>query len=249
MKLAMFDAAAPDYPNPAPAPGVTDRIPANAYWHLVHTLRLSLPPPPGDSEQDLLCRDHAAIARIAALAPASAAEAELAAQFVAASEQWKDCLRLAQLPETSPESAEKCRARALGMMRQANSVLRLLLRLQESRRKLEADAATANRLARTEHCALGLMAEALSAPPQKSAGLIGDRHPGPLPEEEGEGVPVAAPTAAPESEPEERPNPSQPPAGSGASDPGSSPTRETIEPISVLPSDAPSPARGTGRSG
>ena len=44
----MYDGAAPDYPNPAPGldPGVAGQIPANAYWHLVHSLRLSLPPPP-----------------------------------------------------------------------------------------------------------------------------------------------------------------------------------------------------------
>ncbi|MGH7212755.1 MAG: hypothetical protein ACREF1_14985, partial [Acetobacteraceae bacterium] len=75
--------------------------------------------------------------------------------------QWKDCLRLAQLPETAPEWASKCRAQAIGMMRQANAALRLLLRLQDARRKLEGDAAACDRLAWTEHCALGLMAEAL----------------------------------------------------------------------------------------
>src|SRR5579875_4122730 len=88
------------------------QLPADAYWHLVHTLRPTLPPPAGDSPEDLVRRDHAAIARIAALAPASAAEAELAAQFVAASEQWKDCLRLAQDAATTPEWAAKCRAQA-----------------------------------------------------------------------------------------------------------------------------------------
>lgn len=62
------------------------RLPVDAYYHLVRTLRLTLPPP-GNSEQELLRRD---LARIAVLAPANAAEADVAAQFVAASEQWKD---------------------------------------------------------------------------------------------------------------------------------------------------------------
>jgi hypothetical protein len=48
--------------------------------------------------------------------------------FVAASEQWKDGLRLAQLPETAPELAAKCRAQSLSMMREAKSALRLLLK-------------------------------------------------------------------------------------------------------------------------
>ncbi len=141
------------------------RLPADAYYHLVHTLRLTLPPPLTDTPEALLRRDHAAIARIAALVPANAVEADLAAQFVAASEQWKDCLRLAQLPETAPEWAAKCRAQAISMMRQANSALRLLLRLQAARGKLEADPAAADRAAWTEHAAIRLMAEALAAAP------------------------------------------------------------------------------------
>src|SRR5436305_9527503 len=118
----MFDSAAPDH--------LHDQLPANAYYHLVHTLRRTLPPPLTDSPEDLRRRDHAAIASIAALAPANAVEAEMAAQFVAASAQWKDWLRLAQLPDAGPERAAECRARATSMMRQANSALRLLLRLQ-----------------------------------------------------------------------------------------------------------------------
>src|SRR5260370_27122421 len=106
------------------------KLPADAYYHLVRTLCLTLPPPPSDGPDALAQRNHAAITRIAALIPANPAEADLAAQFVAASEQWKDCLRLAQLPATTPEIALKCRAQALSMMREAKSALRLLLRLQ-----------------------------------------------------------------------------------------------------------------------
>jgi len=159
------------------------RLPAHAYYQLIHTLRLALPPPPGvkPGPDELLRRDHAAIARIAALVPANAAEADLAAQFVAASEQWKDCLRLAQAPETTPEWAAKCRAQAASMMRQANSALRLLLRLQEAREKREAANAGCDRAAWTEHCAIGLMAEALAPDP----------HPNPLPA--GEGAPPLLP--------------------------------------------------------
>ena len=113
--------------NPAPnRPDLALKLPADAYYHLVRTLCLTLPPPPSDSPDALARRNHAAIARIAALVPANAAD--LAALFVAASEQWKDCLRLAQLPATTPEVALKCRAQAIGMMRQAQSALRLLLK-------------------------------------------------------------------------------------------------------------------------
>ena len=97
----MFDSTAPNPTN------LADQLPAQVYYHLIHTLCLSLPPPLTDSPEDLARRNHAAIARIAALAPANAAEAEVAALYVAASEQWKECLRLAQLPERSLLGAMK----------------------------------------------------------------------------------------------------------------------------------------------
>jgi hypothetical protein len=157
-KPAMFGGAAQTHPD------LASRLPADAYWHLVHTLRLTLPPPLADSPEERARRDHAAIARIAALCPADAAEADVAAQFVAASEQWKECLRLAQSPETTREWAAKCRAQAASMMRQANGALRLLLRLQQARGKRDADAAAQSSAAWTEHVALSLMAAALAAP-------------------------------------------------------------------------------------
>ena len=197
----MSTSAAPDHADPGSSglpgnelpgspsgTGLDCQIPANAYSHLIRTLRRALPPPPTDSAEDLLRRDHAAIARIAALAPANATGADLAAQFVAASEQWKDCLRLAQEPETlpgpfvdtltsdgvpaksrdlagRPDRAAKCRAQALSMMRQANTALRLLMAMQGARRRLEADGAACDRLAWTEHVATRLMAEALAHHP------------------------------------------------------------------------------------
>ncbi len=145
------------------------QLPADAYSQLIRTLRQALPPPLGDSPEDLARRDHAAIARIAALHPANAAEADLAALYVAASEQWKECLRLVQQPDISAGWAMKCRAQANSMMRQAQSALRLLLRMQAARQKIEANSAANERAAWTEHCAIGLMAQALSPPPEKAA--------------------------------------------------------------------------------
>ncbi len=159
----MPDSAAPNHTDFA------SQLPADAYYQLIRTLQLALPPPLGDSPEDLARRDHAAIARIAALAPANAAEADLAALYVAASEQWKDCLRLVQQPDISASWAMKCRAQANSMMRQAQSALRLLLRLQAARQKIEANSAANERAAWTEHCAIGLMAQALSPPPEKAA--------------------------------------------------------------------------------
>jgi hypothetical protein len=115
------------------------QLPADAYYHLVRTLCLALPPPLTDNPDDLARRNHAAITRIAALAPANAAEADLAAMYVAASEQWKECLRLAQLPETPLATVLKRRAEAGSMMREARSALQLLLRLQEARPERDSD--------------------------------------------------------------------------------------------------------------
>jgi hypothetical protein len=153
-------------PDSAAYTDFASQLPADTYHQLIRTLRQTLPPPLGDSTDDLARRDHAAIARIAALTPANAAEADLAALYVAASEQWKDCLRLAQQPDISACWAMKCRAQANSMMRQAQSGLRLLLRMQVARQKTEADSAARERAAWTEHAAIGLMAQALPASPQ-----------------------------------------------------------------------------------
>lgn len=192
---------------PGNNPKLADQILADAYCHLVRTLCLALPPPLTDSPEDLRRRDHAAIARLAALAPANAAEAELGGQFVAASEQWKACWRLAEQPGAAPEWAAKCRAQGASMMRQANSALGLLQRMQSTRRKLEADSTARDRLAWTEHCALGLMAEALAQPttPPASCEPAPASRPDPLaPEAEQNAEPaVAAAAPAPQSLPAE----------------------------------------------
>jgi hypothetical protein len=194
----MFDGPAPDHATPAPGldPGLALQLPADTYWHLVHTLRLTLPPPLSGRAEDFSRRDRAAIARVAALAPGNAAEAELATHFVAASEQWKDCLRLAQDAATTPEWAQKCRAQAIGMMRQATSAMRLLLRMQERRRKLETDNAASDRLAWSEHRALALMAEALAAEPERKPEP--DAGPAPAPDPEPAAEPAADLIAAAE---------------------------------------------------
>ncbi len=180
------------------APNQTDfasQLPADAYYQLIRTLQQALPPPLSDSPDDLARRDHAAIARVAALHPANAAEADLAALFVAASEQCKDCLRLVQQPEITASWAMKCRAQANSMMRQAQSALRLLLRMQAARQKTEANSAANERAAWTEHCAIALMAQALSPRPEPAA-MTGPPTPEPLAEPEKVAQPEPDPVAA-----------------------------------------------------
>ena len=64
------------------------------YYQLVHTLTDLLPPPLDDTPEALYTRNHAAIAKVAALLPVNANEADLAAQCIAARAQAEDILRL-----------------------------------------------------------------------------------------------------------------------------------------------------------
>lgn len=139
-----------------PAPVDTDALayslPAEAYHHLLRNLRRTLPPPP-DCPIERKNRNHAIIAQISALRPADAAEAIFAAQIVAATEQWNDCLYWVQnylLAEDDTRAAQ-CRAQAASMMRQAHRAERTLERMQANRRKLYADPQTTDAAERVEH--------------------------------------------------------------------------------------------------
>ena len=122
-----------------------------------------LAPPP----EALAWRDHAAIAQVAALCPANAAEAALAAQYVAANAQAMACLSLTRDPDLSPDWVLRCTAQAAAMMRQAQGAFRLLTRTQADRRKLEADNTAASQAAWAEHIATEWMAQAVpEAEPQ-----------------------------------------------------------------------------------
>jgi hypothetical protein len=147
-------------PNPEPL-DLTLQLPRDTYYQLIHTLRAALPPPVTDTPEDLVRRDNAAIAQVAALFPATADEAGLATTYVAANAQAMDSLRLARQYPDDPNFILKFTAQSANMMRQARATWSLLLRVQAERRKREADNAATDRAAWTEHCAIGLMAQAL----------------------------------------------------------------------------------------
>ncbi len=148
-----------------PQPDWARLLPREAFHQILFVLRGALPPPLTDDPADEMRRDRAAMAAVAALRPENAAEGRLAAQFVAADACAMDCLRLAQVKRREPDLAHKCRAQAMSLMREGKSSLRLLLRLQAARQKIEADAAAAERAAWVEHSAAGMMAEALPPGP------------------------------------------------------------------------------------
>ncbi|HET7883857.1 MAG TPA: hypothetical protein VFL55_23420, partial [Acetobacteraceae bacterium] len=158
------------------------------YWQVVQYLRTSLPPPATDAPEDLARRDRAAIAEVASLLPGTAAEATLAAQYVAANAQAMDALRELRAHAADPSFAMKCNAQSASMMRQARGAIGTLQRMQDRRRKMEANAAAASQAVWAEHCAAGLMMQEL---------------PGAAP------VELPEPPAAP---PPPEPEPAEPPA-------------------------------------
>lgn len=144
------------------SPDPLSHLPRDAYRYLVYTLRKGLPQP-DDMPEAVAWRDHAAIAQVAALCPVNAAEAALAAQYVAAHAQAMDSLRLARDAAVAGDWVLRCAAQSACMMRQAQGALRLLLRTQAERRRLEADNHTADLSTWTAYCAEQWMTQALAA--------------------------------------------------------------------------------------
>ncbi len=135
-----------------------------AYQHLVYTFSTSLPPPLDATPDICRRRQSALIERVASLCPVNAAEAALAAQFVAADAQASECLQLANQPETELTMRLKCGAQSASMLRQSQAALRTLLRMQAAREKRDAQVATADAAAWAAHIAATGMTEPLAPP-------------------------------------------------------------------------------------
>jgi hypothetical protein len=76
-----------------------------------------------------------------------------------------DCLRLGRVHAADLALVLRCTAQSANMMRQARGARSLLLRVQAARQKREADGAATDKAAWIEHCAVGLMADALGRSP------------------------------------------------------------------------------------
>ncbi len=139
------------------------------------TLRGMLPPPIDDTPEARAIRDHAALAEVASLVPASPAEARLAANHVAAMDHASDCLRQVGLHAADPRRADQFRAQAASMGREARGYFNALVRLQVVRKKREADDPSREAAAWTEHRVLNEMTQALEslppAPPPPAAAV------------------------------------------------------------------------------
>ena len=68
--------------SPPPHPAIN--LSAPLYYQLTYTLTALLPPPLDDTPEGLRARNHAAIAKVAALLPVNANEIDLAAHCIAA---------------------------------------------------------------------------------------------------------------------------------------------------------------------
>ncbi len=140
------------------------QLPKDVYHHLIHALCGALPLPIPNTPENLIRRDNAAIARIAAMLPANPDEANLATQYISAQDQSLESMRLARRPGLDDKSIRQYIAEANSMMRQANATRRLLMRLQSERQKREANGKTLDQANWLEHCAMSLMADALGRP-------------------------------------------------------------------------------------
>jgi hypothetical protein len=153
------------------------------YDQLVYTLLDLLPPPLDNTPEALRARNHAAIAKVAALLPVNANETDLAAQCIAARAQAEDTLRLVRQHADDIALVMRLNAQYGSMVRTSLSVQAHLMRVQAVRRKRAAIEAAASEDAWTQHATERSLLPVVAPdahPPQA---------PGP------EAAPVEAPTA------------------------------------------------------
>src|SRR5450432_2929277 len=141
------------------------------YYQLVYTLTGLLPPPLDDTPEALRARNHAAVAKVAALLPVNANEADLAAQCIAARAQAEEMLRLLRQHADDIGLVMRLNAQYGSMLRTSLSVHARLMRVQALRHKREAIDGAANRDALALHVAERLMLAVVDpdAGPQQAA--------------------------------------------------------------------------------
>src|ERR1700712_4365834 len=108
------------------------------YYQVVYTLTDLLPPPLDDTPEALHTRNRAAIAKVAALLPVNANEADLAAQCIAARAQAEEMLRLIRQNADDILLVMRLNAQYGSMVRTSLSVHGRLMRVQALRQKREA---------------------------------------------------------------------------------------------------------------
>jgi hypothetical protein len=135
----------------SPAPQPATALTTNLHYQLVYTLTDLLPPPLDDTPAALRARNHAAIAKVAALLPVNANELDLAAQCIAARAQAEDILRLIRQNANDIAMVMRLNAQYASMLRTSLSVHARLMRAQAVRQKREAIDGAANQDAWAQH--------------------------------------------------------------------------------------------------
>jgi hypothetical protein len=134
-------------------PHPTIDLATHLYYQLVYTLTDLLPPPLDDTPAALRTRNHAAIAKVAALLPVNANEADLAAQCIAARAQAEEILRLLRQNADDIGLTMRLNAQYGSMVRTSLSVQGRLMRMQALRQKRQAIEGAANQDAWAQHIA------------------------------------------------------------------------------------------------
>ncbi|WP_158923309.1 hypothetical protein [Acidisphaera sp. S103] len=134
-------------------PPQTIDLATHLYYQLVYTLTDLLPPPLDDTPAALRTRNHAAIAKVAALLPVNANEADLAAQCIAARAQAEEMLRLIRQNADDIQLVMRLNAQYGSMVRTSLSAHARLMRVQAVRQKREAIEGAANQDAWAQHIA------------------------------------------------------------------------------------------------
>src|SRR3984885_10838098 len=136
----------------SPPPQAID-LSTTLYYQLTYTLTDLLPPPLDDTPAALRARNHAAVAKVAALLPVNANEIDLAAQCIAARAQAEDLLRLLRQNADDIQLVMRLNAQYGSMVRTSLSVHARLMRVQALRHKREAIDGAANEDAWVQHIA------------------------------------------------------------------------------------------------
>jgi hypothetical protein len=136
-----------------PSPHPVINLSPHLYYQLVYTLTDLLPPPLDDTPDALRTRNHAAIAKVAALLPVNANEADLAAQCIAARAQAEEMLHLLRQNADDLQLVMRLNAQYGSMLRTSLSAHARLMRVQAVRQKRESIDGAATEDAWTLHVA------------------------------------------------------------------------------------------------
>jgi hypothetical protein len=168
-------------------PDPARQLQRDVYYQAVEILRSMLPAPLTDTPEAWARRDRVAIAKVAALVPANAAEGDLAAHHVVLMAQAADALRQVLQHADDFKRAAQCRAQAASAGREARGHLGALLRTQAARRKYEATDAGREDAAQMEYSTFDGMTEVLDdMPPAREAAAAPEPPPPLTPEEAAE---------------------------------------------------------------